>query len=368
MGKPAARVGDMTSHGGVIAVGCPTVLIGGMPAARVGDMHTCPMVSPGPVPHVGGPVSLGSTGVLIANMPAARMGDMCVCTGPPDSIAAGCPTVLIGETGAGGGAGGGSGSAKSVAAGEASSDDSTAASESGGGDNDSDSDEGHFLHTDFVDKAGFPITGVNFKLKLPDGSESSGPMTGTVKQDVEKTGNYDIELHGVINAQWSKERAKVGDSVTMSAEAVGIDDGTEATLELSVYDPNYATRTIKSFKVSISGGKVQHDWKVELDQAYLQIQDEKSESANYSSPLFFFKVKAGESETRSGFLTILDDFEFNLKDKDGNPLGDKKYRLYACTGEIREGTLDGNGHAKETDVPAGRVQVFVDIKDEKFNN
>ena len=32
MGKPAARIGDMTAHGGAIAVGCPTVLIGGMPA------------------------------------------------------------------------------------------------------------------------------------------------------------------------------------------------------------------------------------------------------------------------------------------------------------------------------------------------
>ncbi|PSW19778.1 type VI secretion protein [Photobacterium sanctipauli] len=28
-GKPAARVGDMTAHGGVITLGCPTVLIGG---------------------------------------------------------------------------------------------------------------------------------------------------------------------------------------------------------------------------------------------------------------------------------------------------------------------------------------------------
>lgn len=27
-GKPAARVGDSTSHGGVIVAGCPTVLIG----------------------------------------------------------------------------------------------------------------------------------------------------------------------------------------------------------------------------------------------------------------------------------------------------------------------------------------------------
>ena len=28
-GKPAARMGDPTAHGGVIVMGCPTVLIGG---------------------------------------------------------------------------------------------------------------------------------------------------------------------------------------------------------------------------------------------------------------------------------------------------------------------------------------------------
>jgi len=29
MGKPAARKGDMTEHGGKIEIGCPTVIIGG---------------------------------------------------------------------------------------------------------------------------------------------------------------------------------------------------------------------------------------------------------------------------------------------------------------------------------------------------
>lgn len=28
-GKPAARMGDTTAHGGSIAIGCPTVMIGG---------------------------------------------------------------------------------------------------------------------------------------------------------------------------------------------------------------------------------------------------------------------------------------------------------------------------------------------------
>jgi len=97
---PAARVGDMTAHGGVVTgPGCPTVLIGGLPAARVGDMHTCPMVTPGtpPVPHVGGPITMGSATVLIGGVPAARVGDMATCTGPPDAIIPpGCPTVMIG--------------------------------------------------------------------------------------------------------------------------------------------------------------------------------------------------------------------------------------------------------------------------------
>ena len=100
------------------------------PAARVGDMHTCPMVAPGPVPHVGGPVLPPcAVTVTIAGIPAARVGDKAVCVGPPDTIAmgslgvfiqgraaarmgdptvhggvivAGCPTVLIGDIGGGG--------------------------------------------------------------------------------------------------------------------------------------------------------------------------------------------------------------------------------------------------------------------------
>lgn len=95
---PAARMGDMTAHGGSIVVGCPTVLIGNLPAARVGDMHTCPMVNPGspPPPHVGGPIAKGSATVIIGGMPAARVGDMATCSGPPDTISKGEPTVIIG--------------------------------------------------------------------------------------------------------------------------------------------------------------------------------------------------------------------------------------------------------------------------------
>ena len=112
----AARVTDMTAHGGMITgPGAPNVLIGNLPACRMGDMHTCPMVTPGvpPVPHVGGPVAGGCPTVLISGLPAARQGDLCVCVGVPSSIVLGCPTVLIGS-GASVGNGGGSGTFASI--------------------------------------------------------------------------------------------------------------------------------------------------------------------------------------------------------------------------------------------------------------
>jgi len=107
MGTPACRISDATGHGGVIVVGFPTVLIGGLPAARIGDNHVCPMVTPGvpPIPHVGGPFIMGSPTVLVGAMPQSRVTDQLICVGPPDVAILGELTVLVGMAGAGGMAG-----------------------------------------------------------------------------------------------------------------------------------------------------------------------------------------------------------------------------------------------------------------------
>jgi uncharacterized Zn-binding protein involved in type VI secretion len=99
MGQPAARMGDLTSHGTPLSPGpgSPTVLIGGKPAWRAtSDVHTCPLVDPPAKPHVGGIVAFGSTTVFINSLPAARQGDQVMEAGAPNAIAQGEPTVLIG--------------------------------------------------------------------------------------------------------------------------------------------------------------------------------------------------------------------------------------------------------------------------------
>jgi len=98
MGKPAARIGDQTSHGTPLSPGpgCINVLIGGRPAWRVvADLHTCPL-SDGLKLHVGGTVVIGSTSVMIGGLAAARQGDQVVEASAPNAIVVGDPTVLIG--------------------------------------------------------------------------------------------------------------------------------------------------------------------------------------------------------------------------------------------------------------------------------
>lgn len=74
MGRPLARLGDGSSHGGTIISGASRTLINGKPAARKGDLHSCPI--PG---HGVTPITSGSSDTFIEGQPAARIGDSVGC-------------------------------------------------------------------------------------------------------------------------------------------------------------------------------------------------------------------------------------------------------------------------------------------------
>ena len=89
----AARVGDQTSHPGMIAgPGVATVLIEGLPAAVAGDMHSCAM-PPNAGPHPPSPFTVGSSTVLVGGRSLLRVGDSSGCGA---SIIAGATNVMVG--------------------------------------------------------------------------------------------------------------------------------------------------------------------------------------------------------------------------------------------------------------------------------
>lgn len=90
---PAARVTDVTTHGGtIIGPGEPTVLIENLPAAVATDNHVCALPPSGHQPTAS-PFPIGSTTVFIGGKPALRTSDTCICGA---AAAVGAVTVLIG--------------------------------------------------------------------------------------------------------------------------------------------------------------------------------------------------------------------------------------------------------------------------------
>jgi uncharacterized Zn-binding protein involved in type VI secretion len=332
MGKPAARLGDSTAHGGVIMAGAPNVLIGGAPAARMGDMHVCPMMNPGvpPPPHVGQQILMGSPTVLIGGQMAARVGDPVMCSGPPDSIIAGCPTVLIGESAA-------------VSAGAM-----ISAAKAGGGTKGQEI-EPHFLDVTFIDKAGLPVKGIDYKIKSPSGDETMGTLSGQIKKTGIPQGNYEIQLKAIVSAKWSKLSARDSETVKLRIEAVGFDSGSNVKFEIWEKNANKADSLIQTVEnVPLQNDKAETSWQ------YTWSDNQLSAVAGYSTPAFYFMAFVSGIAQRSGLLSYKDYVELWLKDADDNPVANAKFRVFLSSGEVREGQLDSNGYKKLEKVPPGK--------------
>jgi uncharacterized Zn-binding protein involved in type VI secretion len=74
MAGPIIRLGDKTSHGGVVIEGSPQTTSGGIAVARLGDKTSCPL--PG---HGSNPIASGDPTMIVDGKPVARHGDVTAC-------------------------------------------------------------------------------------------------------------------------------------------------------------------------------------------------------------------------------------------------------------------------------------------------
>jgi len=382
MGKGAATLGSMAETcndpanmpvGQVIAAG--TVFVNKKPAAKKGDQivgvdtHIImipappapPIPTPLPHPYSGIIDNAVSSTVNIMGMPAATVDSMASNTPPhipqggpfqkpPDNkakILMGSLDVMIGDGGGGGVGSGGGGSEVKATASEV------------------EVKEGHFLDVTFVDKSGKEITGINYSIRSPSNEEHKGVITGPIKKSVLKEGDYEIALKAITKAEWSTLSAKVGDKVKMLVDSVGIEDNEKAVLQIFIKDSNCADRLFQSFETKISGGKVEQEWELKVDDDLAENQDAKVRSSGYSSPSFYFTISVAGLKTKSGLLIFKDYVELELKDDDGKPVGNVKYTVFLPNGGVKEGYLNKDGYAKEDDLPPGKIEYKYDIRDRK---
>jgi len=348
MPKPAARMSDLTTHGGVIVSGLQTVLIGRLPAARLGDFHTCPQTNPATPfnPHVGGPIVMGSAAVLIGGRPAARMGDIATCAGPPSRIMTGWPTVFIGEGAGAGGAGGGSGSQEAKMGAEVAS--------KGKDKQGPKPDSPHWIEYQFQDSAGKPVYGASYIFTGTDGTESRGILAGDgrIRQDGIDPGSCRVRLFKVSNARWSPVKAKVGEEVELAADVQGIPTGTAAKFEIWVRDARRPDRLLATIEAQTQADRVDARWTYRYAE-----EPQGQKQGGYSFPEFYFIVDVDGTRSRSGLLQLTDYVDIELKDGEGNPVDGAEYILYLPNGEIRQGKLDKNGSKREDNIPPGRGQI-----------
>jgi hypothetical protein len=292
----------------------PTVLIEGKQAAVQGSQsqNIPPHIPCGPGPFQKPPSNLGE-------------------------VMLGSPNVQIDDGSGGGGGGGGGGGAA-----EASTADTQV--------------EGHKLDVQVTDKGGFPLTGVHYSIKGPDGTVTSDTLTGHIKRGVPESGNYEIMLQAITRAKWSAKKAREGEKVKLQVETTGVESGTKAELVVWQKDLNRPDMPVADFSdAKVDGDKVEAEWTYKYQP---EAQAETSESpASFSSPKFYFTVKIGELSSRSEVLDYKDYIELRLRNSKGDAIGNARYVLHLPNGQLREGKLDGNGYAKETKIPPGRVQV-----------
>ncbi len=330
----------------------------------------CPMTNPGPAPHQGGPAAMGAPTVLIGGQPAARMDDVCICSGPPDTVASGAPTVLIGS-GAGSGGEAGSGGDAAVQGAKAS------AAMAMEGEMESTNLRENWIEVEFVDAAGYPVSGVPYELTTPGGSDEEDRLRldGTVRREQLKEGQAAVTLKDVYEAAWAKKEARPDETVSFSAKVDGFEDGTPATVQVLERGHQGTDAVVDEMTVQVEGGQVEGEWTYvypweEADQAEddsgddAGSDDEDRSQEGYSAPQYYVEIRVENCTARSGLLKYQDYIEIKLKDYQGEPVSREPYVVTLPNGDIRKGTLDAQGYAKEESVPPGRFDLrFPDTGD-----
>jgi hypothetical protein len=200
------------------------------------------------------------------------------------------------------------------------------------------------------------------KIKVPDDAEDI--LVANVKlpkHGLEAASNPLIVLPPIeiTNLKWDKKEARRGDTLKLTADIKGAQEGAEAEIEIWEHDADEAHDFITKIPVVIKDKKVETFWEFEYHEDTDDIPEEGETEKGYSPPEYFFRVKLGGISADSELLEFKDWIEIELLDEDTEePIAQEEYIVILPDGKEIKGKLDGEGFAKLHDIPPGKFKVI----------
>jgi len=167
----------------------------------------------------------------------------------------------------------------------------------------------------------------------------------------------------VKNAQWSKDEARRGDVLTLSADVKGVPDGTKAQIRILEHDQDGAHDPITAFATLVSKNRVEAEWEYAYHEDTDDIPRDEELEKGYQPPEYFFVVEVEGVSAESGLLTFKDWVEFIFEDAEGSPREDiARVKFQYPDGTEVEKVPDTKGRIVLKDVPPGVITIVEQVR------
>ena len=207
------------------------------------------------------------------------------------------------------------------------------------------------------------ITGNRFWTSIDIPENLKDELTATVKlskHGLEKKSETIplLPLIKISNLRWSKNEAKRGDILKLTADVKGVYDGAEATIEIFEHDDDGAHDLVVSFPVLVKSQKLKAEWEFQYVEDTDDIPTHEESEKGYKNPEYFFRVSIGGVSEDSGLLKFQDWVEIQLMDAEQNPIPNEDYKIIFADGQEKSGKLDEKGKAVLKDLPPGGYKII----------
>lgn len=161
------------------------------------------------------------------------------------------------------------------------------------------------------------------------------------------------------NLKWDKSEVHRDDILKLSADVIGVPDGSEAVIAIWEQSSENIKEQIVEFIALVKKSKVETEWEFQYPGDVKDIPIAGETSNGYFHPGFLFSITVANVKAESDIIKFYDFLDFQLLDAFKEPVADVEYVLHLPDGTKRTGKADESGKAFEDKLAPGRIKIEI---------